>query len=58
MMLAWREPMGSILALGWLAIAVVVIVAQIRLFSIDATLKAILYELRNPPQPPPPIRRA
>jgi hypothetical protein len=50
--------MGSILALGWLAIAVVVIIAQFRLFSIDATLKAILHELRNPQQPPPPIRRA
>jgi hypothetical protein len=49
--------MGSILALAWLAIAVVVIVAQLRLFSIDATLKAILHELKNPTQPPPPIHR-
>lgn len=39
--------MEGIVYLVSLVIAIVLIIAQLRLFSIDATLKAILTELKN-----------
>jgi hypothetical protein len=50
--------MEGIAYLGWFVIAIVVIIAQFRLFSIDATLKAILAELKNSGAQPGSGRRA
>jgi hypothetical protein len=42
-----KEKMEAIFYLVWFVLGIALIIAQLRLFSIDATLKAILAEMKK-----------